>query len=376
MTKKLVSHLFRTNIIPAALALSFLYGGPSDAAEGPGRFEGVTLVEFFDTESDQQQDKFFKILKEIAVFSFQREVKQAPFVAKFNYLEKAEIQSESEDIAKAAEMIARETGNRYYITGSFIRAGDNVVIRTIWKDFVSNGSNTERLPLGPREIADFEIVEKKVGYFAQSVLKRMYLGVVSGSVQMARTLLVSCFGTAGDENAFRLGQIIVSEMPFYLQNALLRKGIARDILAIRGLNYKEYFMACKEGTPDMLERLFQEYNYRISGSILSHKDRFEVRPSFIDPTLVIPIPMQPIAGSYDIDSVANFVRHVAELIGDSLLLIMVQQRLRHAGLYEGVIDGILGARTATAIRNFQSQKNLRPTGQLDSLTIKSLLISP
>jgi N-acetylmuramoyl-L-alanine amidase len=53
----------------------------------------------------------------------------------------------------------------------------------------------------------------------------------------------------------------------------------------------------------------------------------------------------------------------------------MQQRLRNLGIDPGPIDGILGPKTARAIREFQlaeSKAGLRPTGQVDEPTIKRL----
>ncbi len=50
----------------------------------------------------------------------------------------------------------------------------------------------------------------------------------------------------------------------------------------------------------------------------------------------------------------------------------LQTRLRDLGLYNGPIDGIIGAKTKAAIASFQGQNNLPVTGQADTKTLKSL----
>jgi peptidoglycan hydrolase-like protein with peptidoglycan-binding domain len=49
-----------------------------------------------------------------------------------------------------------------------------------------------------------------------------------------------------------------------------------------------------------------------------------------------------------------------------------QQQLKTAGLYQGSVDGIVGPETREAIGQFQAQKNLPRTGQLDSQTLAQL----
>lgn len=49
-----------------------------------------------------------------------------------------------------------------------------------------------------------------------------------------------------------------------------------------------------------------------------------------------------------------------------------QQRLSQAGYNAGPADGVLGVRTRAAINNFQRDKNLAQTGQLDQPTLGAL----
>jgi len=52
----------------------------------------------------------------------------------------------------------------------------------------------------------------------------------------------------------------------------------------------------------------------------------------------------------------------------------VQIKLKKLGYNPGKIDGILGPNTKKAIKKFQKDNNLNPTGQLDSYTISSINI--
>jgi len=53
-----------------------------------------------------------------------------------------------------------------------------------------------------------------------------------------------------------------------------------------------------------------------------------------------------------------------------------QQKLQEAGLYHGAVDGIMGSRTAAALRRFQLENQLKVTGQLNRQTLHALGISP
>lgn len=50
----------------------------------------------------------------------------------------------------------------------------------------------------------------------------------------------------------------------------------------------------------------------------------------------------------------------------------VQQQLRAKGIEGGPVDGVWGDRTQQAVRQFQQQRNLEPTGQLDVRTLAAL----
>ena len=57
------------------------------------------------------------------------------------------------------------------------------------------------------------------------------------------------------------------------------------------------------------------------------------------------------------------------------LIRMVQLVLKDSGFDPGPIDSLLGPRTRTAIKNFQVQKGLKPTGALDRHTLDRLFWS-
>jgi peptidoglycan hydrolase-like protein with peptidoglycan-binding domain len=54
------------------------------------------------------------------------------------------------------------------------------------------------------------------------------------------------------------------------------------------------------------------------------------------------------------------------------MIQQVQSRLQQAGTYHGRIDGQWGPATESAVRNYQQQHNLNPTGQLDGNTLAAL----
>ena len=50
----------------------------------------------------------------------------------------------------------------------------------------------------------------------------------------------------------------------------------------------------------------------------------------------------------------------------------VQERLQQQGIYRGRVDGVWGPGTEAAVRSYQQQHNLNPTGKLDVDTLSSL----
>lgn len=57
------------------------------------------------------------------------------------------------------------------------------------------------------------------------------------------------------------------------------------------------------------------------------------------------------------------------------VLAQVQQALANEGFYEGVVDGVYGARSANALRSYQSEENLEQTGLPDLQTLLRLLVA-
>lgn len=60
----------------------------------------------------------------------------------------------------------------------------------------------------------------------------------------------------------------------------------------------------------------------------------------------------------------------AELTPDTIR--SVQQNLQQDGLYHGSVDGVWGPATRTALRSYQQQHDMNPTGQLDQQTMTSM----
>jgi peptidoglycan hydrolase-like protein with peptidoglycan-binding domain len=53
----------------------------------------------------------------------------------------------------------------------------------------------------------------------------------------------------------------------------------------------------------------------------------------------------------------------------------IQSNLRGQSLYSGPIDGIVGPKTRTALRQYQQQQGLTPTGDIDTTTLQRLNVS-
>ena len=60
---------------------------------------------------------------------------------------------------------------------------------------------------------------------------------------------------------------------------------------------------------------------------------------------------------------------------NSAVIKEVQQKLSAAGHDAGPADGILGARTQQALKDFQQAKGIEATGQLDQRTLSALGVS-
>jgi len=68
------------------------------------------------------------------------------------------------------------------------------------------------------------------------------------------------------------------------------------------------------------------------------------------------------------------VAQTEELTPD--LTRQVQTKLQQGGLYHGRIDGVWGPATQAAVRSYQQQNNINPTGQIDQQTMAALDIAP
>lgn len=58
--------------------------------------------------------------------------------------------------------------------------------------------------------------------------------------------------------------------------------------------------------------------------------------------------------------------------GGSAEVTAMQEALKDRGYDPGAVDGVMGPRTASALREYQKTENLRVTGQLDAETVSSL----
>ncbi|RJP29159.1 MAG: peptidoglycan-binding protein [Candidatus Omnitrophota bacterium] len=59
---------------------------------------------------------------------------------------------------------------------------------------------------------------------------------------------------------------------------------------------------------------------------------------------------------------------IGKVSGYNPRVVEIQKVLKEAGFDPGVIDGTMGAQTRLAIRNFQKDKKLKPTGRIDAAT--------
>lgn len=54
------------------------------------------------------------------------------------------------------------------------------------------------------------------------------------------------------------------------------------------------------------------------------------------------------------------------------LMARIQQQLKQDGYYNGQVDGMFGASTSRALAQWQQDKGIRPTGQVDTQTLAAL----
>ncbi|HEY0292934.1 MAG TPA: peptidoglycan-binding domain-containing protein [Hansschlegelia sp.] len=60
----------------------------------------------------------------------------------------------------------------------------------------------------------------------------------------------------------------------------------------------------------------------------------------------------------------------------SELVSQIQSALADIGYYDGAVDGLMGARTAAAIRTFEQAQRLEPTGQASDRVLAAALVAP
>ena len=57
---------------------------------------------------------------------------------------------------------------------------------------------------------------------------------------------------------------------------------------------------------------------------------------------------------------------------EGMTVFEMQERLNELGYKLGTVDGVAGPRTVEALKKFQSDNKLSPTGTIDADTIKKL----
>lgn len=74
----------------------------------------------------------------------------------------------------------------------------------------------------------------------------------------------------------------------------------------------------------------------------------------------------PAAPSYSSGQMAASTELTPDMIRN------VQQKLSQEGMYRGQADGMWGPQTQAAVRSYQQQHNMNPTGQLDQDTLAAM----
>ena len=69
--------------------------------------------------------------------------------------------------------------------------------------------------------------------------------------------------------------------------------------------------------------------------------------------------------------ISGAVEETREFAGNNIVYD-VQKKLKEIGYEPGSIDGIFGKKTATAVAEFQRDKDIPPTGKIDEATLKAL----
>ncbi len=113
--------------------------------------------------------------------------------------------------------------------------------------------------------------------------------------------------------------------------------------------------------------LFGSVENITTGSIDSEPVIPKTRPKSFTvsaPVKIAAVEQAPVVPSAPLEPVGN--RDVFE----------VQRKLEQMKLFSGTIDGYYGPRTASAIRKFEEQRGLKPTGELNRETIALILAAP
>jgi peptidoglycan hydrolase-like protein with peptidoglycan-binding domain len=63
---------------------------------------------------------------------------------------------------------------------------------------------------------------------------------------------------------------------------------------------------------------------------------------------------------------------IGRVLGPNPLVEEIQQILKNAEFDPGSVDGVMGGQTRKAIKEFQEEKGLKPTGKIDSVTMAVL----
>ena len=87
--------------------------------------------------------------------------------------------------------------------------------------------------------------------------------------------------------------------------------------------------------------------------------------------LVFAIPMMTQPSRAQVPSVLLYTQALSPAA-----TVLIQQKLRQAGVYAGQADGIWGPDSQTALERFQQTRNLQVTGQLNQATAATLGVAP
>lgn len=184
----------------------------------------------------------------------------------------------------------------------------------------------------------------------------------------------------GDQTVQSVQQAL-KDQGFYYGNVTGEKS-AETTAAVRRYQIRNGLQVTGEMNPETLHSLNVNSNSAASSQsapAVAQQNTNTARPietPRLDQNSVQPVPSAP---DYQPEMNSTFPGALYQpgptRINRRMLLAEVQQQLISRGYYQGRADGRHGRRTALALRDFQLQSGLPPTGRLDTSTLNSLGLS-